>query len=64
MSIKEKLQNKPKAQINRQDISDLLKSIGKPNQKKREKIEAIRELGLKNLQGVDVADVIEEYEEF
>lgn len=61
-SIKEQL--KTKKNINRSDIAELLKSVGKPGQKHKEKVEAIRELNIRNFQGVNLADALDDYEEF
>lgn len=58
------LKEKPKHKITREDIASLLKSIDKPGRKKREKIEAVKALGLSNFQNIDVINTIREYPEF
>lgn len=39
---------KTKPNLTRQDIADLLKSIGKPGEKRDEKVAAVKELELSN----------------
>lgn len=60
----EKIKNKPKSQITREDIAKLLKSIGKPGEKLKEKQEAVAELGLKNFQGVKAEEWLDDYKEY
>lgn len=53
-----------KTKFTRQDISEILKSIGAPGEKHKEKIEAVQKLGLKNVQGYGVELTLEGYEAF
>lgn len=48
----------------RQDMADLLASIGKPGEKRDEKFAAVAELNKQNYQGHDVTDTLESYVEF
>lgn len=59
----EELKTKGKG-ISRQDICDLLSSIGKPGEKQDEKIKAVKELGLTNQQGIGVEVTLHSYAEF
>lgn len=52
------------ATLTRTDIEKLLKSIGKPGEKREEKIKAVEELALKNNQGHGVELTLETYSEF
>lgn len=58
----EKLKAKPN--LTRQDISDLLKSIGKPGEKREEKIAAVKQLSRANFQQVDLSASLASYGEF
>ena len=58
----EDLKKKPK--IGRGDIAELLESIGKPGEKREEKIAAIKELGRNNNQGYGIHETLESYNEF
>lgn len=58
----EDLKKKPK--ISREDISELLKSIGKPGEKQDEKISAVQELNLMNRQRYGVHQTLETYREW
>lgn len=61
----EDLKNKPN--LTRADIAALLKHIGKPGHKQEAKIEAVKELSLKNtsaLGGHDLHLTLESYTEF
>lgn len=58
----EKLKAKPN--LTRQDIADLLRSIGKPGEKREEKIEAVKQLSRANFQQVDLAASLASYGEF
>lgn len=51
-------------QTTRKDIADLLSSIGKPGEKRGEKLVAIKDLGLNNFQGVPLEDSLLDYKEF
>lgn len=55
---------KSKPQISRQDIADLLKSIGEPGEKLDEKTTAVRELEKKNFQDIMLHDSLLSYSEF
>lgn len=55
---------KAKGNITRQDISELLASIGAPGEKQDEKIAAVAELGLFNAQGHGVHDTLSTYGAF
>lgn len=50
-----------KDQITRQDITDLLESIGKPGKKRDKKLEAVKQLNRENFQGIRLEDDIESY---
>lgn len=50
--------------MTRQEISTLLSSIGKPGQKQQEKLEAVRQLELKNNQGHNIEVTLESYPEY
>lgn len=52
------------SKITRQDISDLLTSIGKPGEKQNEKLQVLQDLGKKNRQGYDLSVTAETYQEF
>lgn len=58
----EKLKTKPN--LTRQDITDLLKSIGKPGEKREEKIAAVKQLSRANFQQVDLSASLNSYEAF
>lgn len=62
MDLLEKLKLQPK--ITRQDVADLLKSIGKPGEKREEKIIAVRELDKQNFQGIKLEDSLNSYTEW
>jgi hypothetical protein len=55
---------KTKQNLTRSDITELLKSIGKPGQKRTEKEEAVKSLELSNSQNVGVHETLESYSEF
>ncbi len=50
--------------LTRTHISELLASIGKPGEKREEKIQAVIELEKKNSQGYGIETTLESYEEF
>jgi hypothetical protein len=50
--------------VTRQDIKDLLTDIGKPGQKRKEKLEAVAELQLSNNQGISLEEDLSSYPEF
>lgn len=56
------LKSKPK--ITRQDITDLLKSIAPPGEKREEKTTAVAELDKKNFQGIYLHESLNSYEAF
>lgn len=53
-----------KSNITRQDITDLLKSIGASGEKRDEKIEAMKSLERSNRQGHSIEETLHSYEEF
>lgn len=55
---------KSKPNLTRVDIAALLSSIGKPGEKRDEKLAALEELNLKNRQGFSVALTADSYGEF
>lgn len=55
---------KAKSTISRADISELLKSIGKPGEKRDEKLEAVKSLSKSNRQGFGVEETLDSYEEY
>lgn len=55
---------KRKSKLTRVDIADLLSSIGKPGEKRDEKLAALEELGRVNRQGHSIALTAESYGEF
>ena len=61
MTIDE-LKNKDK--VTREDIANLFKSIGKPGKKQDEKINALKELNIKNTQGHDIYLLADSWSEF
>ena len=60
----DKIKNKPKSQITRADIAELLKSIGEPGEKRDEKAAAVAGLLLKNPQGIDASESLVDFEEY
>jgi hypothetical protein len=50
--------------VTKEDIAAVLSSIGEPGEKQDEKIATIKELGLKNFQGVPLEDTLDVYEEW
>jgi hypothetical protein len=50
--------------VTRQDVADLLKSIGKPGEKRDQKIKAIKDLEMKNSQGHALENTLDTYKEF
>lgn len=55
----EELKTKPN--LDRQDISDLLTSIGEPGEKRDEKLAAVQELELSNGQGISLESTLDSY---
>ena len=55
---------KLKQNLTRQDIAELLASIGKPGEKQEEKIAAVSELSKQNFQNIKLEDSLNSYEEF
>lgn len=55
---------KVKNSVTREDIANLLASIGKPGEKRAEKIAAVAQLGHANSQGIKVEDALNSYEAF
>lgn len=62
MTSIEDMKNKPN--LTRVDIAELLKSIGKPGEKRDEKIAALKSLGRKNRQGHGIELTVESYQEY
>ncbi len=56
------LKNEPN--LTRTHIADLLTSIGKPGEKREEKLQAVIELEKKNSQGYGIELSLESYEEW
>lgn len=54
----------PKEIRTRQDMADLLASIGKPGENREEKLAAVTALNKQNRQGHDVLTTVESYSEF
>lgn len=55
---------KAKPNLTREDIAQLLKSIGKPGEKRTEKTEAVKQLSRANFQQVDLSASLNSYEAF
>lgn len=55
---------KKKRSITRIDIASLLSSMGKPGEKRDEKLAALEELGRNNRQGHSISLTAESYTEF
>lgn len=55
---------KLKQNLTRQEIAELLASIGKPGEKREEKIAAVSELNKQNFQHIKLEDSLNSYEEF
>lgn len=55
---------KLKQNLTREDITNLLKSIGKPGENRDKKIIAVAELNKQNFQQVKLEDSLESYEAF
>lgn len=55
---------KKKHPVTREDISELLASIGAPGENQAEKIEAVKSLNLSNRQHIGVHQTLESYSEF
>lgn len=62
MTTVEDLKNRP--QISREDIENLLATIGKPGEKQEEKIEAVKSLGRTNRQGFNISETLHSYSGF
>lgn len=63
--MQDKLQElKIKPDLTRQDIADLLKSIGAPGEKRDEKLEAVKQLGKINRQGHGLELTLDGYGEY
>lgn len=60
----EEIKNKPKNKITREDIANLLQSKGAPGKKQEEKIEAVKELGLTNSQGIPLEQTLSVYKDY
>lgn len=58
----EKLKEKPV--VSRDDISELLTSIGEPGKKRAQKLKAVQELELKNNQGHHISTTLDSYGAF
>lgn len=55
---------KTKPNLTREDIAQLLASIGKPGEKREEKINAVKELEKQNFQNIKLEDSLASYEEW
>ena len=55
---------KAKRKITRDDIEQLLASIGKPGENHQEKIDAVKELNKANNQGIKLEDTLESFRGF
>lgn len=55
---------KLKPELTRQDISDLIKSVGPPGEKRDEKIAAVKQLSRANFQQIDLSASLNSYLEF
>lgn len=55
---------KAKQTLTRQDIAELLASIGKPGEKREEKTAAVKQLSRANFQQIDLAASLNSYEQF
>lgn len=65
MTLEEKLlELRNSGGVTRAHIIDLLKFIGKPNEKREEKVDAVKQLNLENPQGYRIEDDLESYKEF
>jgi len=50
--------------VTRQDLADLLASIGKPGENREEKLTAVAALNKQNIQGHDVTGTLESFAEY
>ena len=66
MSILDELiaELKAKKKITREDIENLLASIAPAGEKHQEKIDAVKQLGKPNFQGIGVETTLETYRNF
>lgn len=55
---------KSKTKLTRSDIAELLSSIGKPGEKREEKLEAIKQLNRANLQKYGLETTLDSYLEY
>lgn len=55
---------KKKRRLTREDIANLLISIGEPGEKQDEKMQAVQELNRNNRQGHGIHETLESYQEF
>lgn len=55
---------KKKGKLTRQDVADLLTSLGEPGKNREEKLGAIRELSKKNGQGFSIEMTLDSYQEY
>jgi hypothetical protein len=55
---------KKKKKLTRDDIEELLASIGEPGIKHQEKFDAVKELNKRNFQGIGLEATIEDYKNF
>ena len=62
MSILDEL--KAKKKITREDIENLLASIAPAGEKHQEKIDAVKQLGKSNFQGIGLEGTLESYRNF
>ena len=50
--------------VTREDLAQLLASIGKPGKKREEKLAAVKALNVQNSQGHDLSLTLESFQEF
>ena len=62
MDLVEELKNKQ--YVDRSDIARLLSSIGVPGDKREEKVEAVKQLGLSNIQQIGLETQLNDYSEY
>lgn len=62
MDLVEELKNKQ--YVDRSDIARLLSSIGAPGDKREEKIDAVKQLGLSNIQQIGLETQLNDYSEY
>lgn len=55
---------KAKKKLTRNDIAELLKSLGEPGENREIKLEAVKQLTVSNFQGVRLESIVEDYQEY